>query len=224
MKPRNSPSKQLERRRVESSQSNPPTFTIVAGPNGVGKSTFAKAVLTHVPYINGDEIKRLAELRGEPMDAFTLRSTIQEKIIEMKKEQKSFALESNLVSNHSYDICVELRAKGYTTILYYIGANELAVLNARIEKRVRKGFHYISPEDVKSRYEEALIKLPSNLKHFDKAVFIDNSYQGKWITEVLQVENGVIVKAYDKPQWLKGILPTIEKLSKAYALLRAKSR
>jgi predicted ABC-type ATPase len=158
------------------------------------------------------------------MDAFTLRTTIQEKISELAKGKKSFALESNLVSNHSYDVCLELKARGYNTVLYYIGANELATLNARIEKRVRKGFHYVSPQDVKRRYEESLMKLPSNIKYFDKAIFIDNSYHGRWVTEVLQLENGIIVKAYEIPQWLKGILPIIEKLSKAYTLLRVRNK
>jgi predicted ABC-type ATPase len=209
--------------KVKSSPSKP-SFTIVAGPNGVGKSTFARTVLPHVVYINGDEIKRQAKLNLQPMDAFTLRSTIQEKINTLIKERKSFALESNLVSNYNYAIVGELNRKGYETILYYLGADDLTILNQRIEKRVREeGLHYVSPEDVKKRYQEALSKLPSNLKYFDKAIFIDNSLQGKWVTEVLHLANGVIVKDFGhEVKWLKGIMPTIKKLSNAYSKFTAR--
>lgn len=197
---------------------------MVAGPNGVGKSTFARTVLPHLMYINGDEIKRQAKLNNQPMDAFTLRSTIQGKVNTLIKENRSFALESNLVSNYSYSIVDELSKKGYETILYYIGADDLMILNQRIDKRVREeGLHYVSPEDVRRRYEEALLKLPSNLKYFDKVIFIDNSIQGNWIKEVLHLQKGVITKTFDfEPKWLKGIMPIIKKLSNAYSRLAAK--
>jgi predicted ABC-type ATPase len=155
------------------------------------------------------------------MDAHSLRITVQEKIRDHTGKKESFAFESNLVSNYSYEIVTELSTKGYSTYLVYIGANELSTLNFRIDQRVQEGLHYVSPEDVRQRYEEALRKLPSNLKHFDKVVFLDNSLQGEVPAEILHVEKGVIKwKSQQTPIWLNQILPTIQKLSAVYAKLQ----
>lgn len=133
------------------------------------------------------------------------------------KGSKSFAIESNLVSNYSYEIIKDLSAKGYFTELIYIGVDKLDTLNERILERTDLGEHYISPADVAQRYKEALSKLPVNLKYFDEAVFADNSQPGGNIREILQLQNGIIVaRSQSMPTWINGILPIIERLSHAY--------
>ncbi len=184
----------------------------------MGKSTFARTYLSSFPYINGDEIKRQAELSGQRIDSFGLRTAVQSKINNHIFNKESFALESNLVSNYSFEIVPEVTSKGYHTSLFYLGAEDLSVLNARIQQRVAEGLHFVSPQDVKERYQEALTKLPLNLKYFDKAVFLDNSVQGIDPTEVLELKKGIIEWRKDPlPFWLNNIFPIIEKLSKAYS-------
>jgi hypothetical protein len=65
----------------------------------VGKSTFARTYLSSFPYINGDEIERQAELSGQRIDSFGLRTAVQSKINNHISNKESFALESNLVDN-----------------------------------------------------------------------------------------------------------------------------
>ena len=139
------------------------------------------------------------------------------------QRKESFASESNLVSNYSFDIVNDLSAKGYQTYLFYIGVSDLKILNTRIDQRVEEGLHYISPADVKQRYEDALKKLPSNLKHFDKVVFLDNSVQGVQPFEVMNLHRGVIkwISA-ETPIWLVQILPSIQRLSAAFEKLGGK--
>lgn len=60
-----------------------PQFKIVAGPNGAGKSTFAEA-LVNIPYINGDEIKRLSKEKGIRLDSFSLRIHIKNSLTMME--------------------------------------------------------------------------------------------------------------------------------------------
>lgn len=191
----------------------------------MGKSTFARNYFSKYPYINGDEIKRQAELSGQQFDIHSLRLTVQDRINNHVQRKESFAFESNLVSNYSFDIVQDLSAKGYQTYLYYIGASDLKILNARIDQRVSEGLHYVSPAEVKQRYEEALKKLPSNLKHFDKVSFLDNSVQGIEPSEVLKMERGVIkwISA-ETPTWLAQILPSIQRLSGAYEKLSGKKQ
>jgi predicted ABC-type ATPase len=139
------------------------------------------------------------------------------------QRKESFAMESNLVSNYSYDIVRDLSARSYQTYLLYIGASDLNTLNQRISQRVKEGLHFISPLEVKQRYEEALKKLPSNLKHFDRVELLDNSIQGQAPSQILVMEKGIIKwKTEQTPTWLTSILPTIEKLSSAYEKISGK--
>ena len=129
------------------------------------------------------------------------------------------------MSNFSYDIVKEVAARGYSTALYYIGATNVSVLNTRIQTRVALGFHYVSPEDVESRYKEARQKLPSNLKLFDKVVLLDNSVQGATPSEVLQLERGIIKwEAAVIPKWLEQMLTSIRGLSHAYQTLESRTK
>lgn len=200
----------------------PPRFLIIAGPNGAGKSTLAETYAKGFQYINGDELKRAYKNETkQSIDQFSLRNLIKAKIDVYVRTNESFAMESNLVSNYSYEIVQDLSAKGYQTELLYIGVNDLDTLNQRIKQRVLLGKHYISPNDVEQRYRDALQKLPANLKLFDVASIFDNSVNDANPVELMQLKNGIIVSQQDKlPQWLLAKYPIIEKLSMAYQKLR----
>jgi predicted ABC-type ATPase len=202
----------------------PPRFLIIAGPNGAGKSTLAETYAKGFKYINGDEIKRAyKEETKSSIDQFSLRNLIKTKIDSYISARESFAMESNLVSNYSYEIVQDLSSKGYQTELLYIGVNDLDTLNQRIQQRVLLGKHYISPKDVEQRYNEALQKLPVNLKLFNVASIFDNSAADENPIELMQLRNGVIISRSDSlPQWLATRYPIIEKLSMAYRKLRGK--
>jgi predicted ABC-type ATPase len=134
-------------------------------------------------------------------------------------------MESNLVSNFSFEIVNDVATKNYSTALYYIGATDLTILNQRIQDRVLLGLHYVSPADVQTRYNEALAKLPSNLKLFDRVSFLDNSSQGPAPTEALRLERGIVVwESPSLPQWLERILPSIRRLSAAYETLKSRPK
>jgi predicted ABC-type ATPase len=164
----------------------------------------------------------LANTSGRGIDGFSLREEIQRRISSNVAQHKSFGIESNVVNNHNYEIVHEVSSKNYQTVLYFIGAENLEILNSRIRQRVLLGHHYVSPEDVRERYRSALQKLPSNLKLFDRAIFLDNSIQNAPPVEVLHLEKGVIKwrLAYT-PEWLFQILPIIEKLSAAYQKIKS---
>jgi predicted ABC-type ATPase len=199
----------------------PPNFLIVAGPNGSGKSTWATAFAKNMPYINGDEIKRSYKSEtGNSIDQFSLRALIKSRVDEYAAANKSFAMESNLVSHYSYAVAQDLSRRGYRTELVYIGVSDLNTLNLRILQRTLLGKHYISPTDVEQRYKEALDKFPSNLKFFDSATILDNSFDDSKPTELMHLKRGIIISKVDVlPPWLEHKYPIIEKLSKAYQKL-----
>ena len=93
-----------QRNKPINSPSNNPIFAIVGRTNGAGKSTFAKIFIPGIPYINGDEIKRLAKQDGQRIDTFGLRILIQDRVQSHIRALESFAMESNLVSNFSFEI------------------------------------------------------------------------------------------------------------------------
>ena len=170
-------------------------------------------------YINGDEIKRIARLRGKPIDVYESRREVNERVQNNFKKRQSFGIESNLTSNSSYEIAKEANNQGYQTKLFYIGVDELEKLNQRIDERVIRGFHYISPQEVALRYQDSLNRLPGNLKWFDEANIFDNSVQigsedgseeFTIPTLVLRAEKGILTSLDPSPpKWLQPILPRI---------------
>ncbi len=127
---------------------------IISGPNGSGKSTFAKKYIEKYKYdfINADEIERDLENPG------TVRSHIHAGRIFFKNlknrigGRENFILESTLSGNYLIKIIKELKEKKYYITVIYVILESPKYCIERINYRVKKGGHFVSPEDVVRRY------------------------------------------------------------------------
>ena len=127
---------------------------IISGPNGSGKSTFAKKYIEKYKYdfINADEIEKDLENPG------TVKSHIQAGRVFFKNlkdrisGRNNFILESTLSGNYLIKIIKELKEKKYYITIIYVILESPKFCIERINYRVRKGGHFVSPEDVVRRY------------------------------------------------------------------------
>ncbi len=174
------------------------TYTIIAGVNGVGKSSFTgmlKERLELGTIVDVDQITAAmgqGRISGGKEALNQISSCIQKGV--------SFAQESTL-SGHSIKMQVK-KAKelGYKIRLFYIGLNSAEESIVRIKNRVIKGGHHIPSEDVLRRFDSRWKALEKLLPFCDEAEFYDNdngfmkvaSYQER----VFQVEGN------SNPQWL----------------------
>jgi predicted ABC-type ATPase len=129
---------------------------IIAGPNGAGKTTFAKKFLPHYVkcpnFVNADLIAQgLAPFEPRSAAIKAGRLVLQQ-IDEYADRGIDFSFETTLSGKSYAKLLRVLRAKGYTTHLFFlwIPSPELAI--ARIKDRVAEGGHNVPAEDVRRRF------------------------------------------------------------------------
>lgn len=131
-----------------------PFIIVIAGPNGVGKSTFAKWYLHTIPecdaIIDPDEIAR-----SLAVDAEQARATLAGRIALAQMHQairmrRSFAIETTLSGKSLAHTLRSARDDGYYIAIRLLVVASLDVPSLRVAQRVREGGHDI-PEHVQRR-------------------------------------------------------------------------
>ncbi len=129
---------------------------IIAGPNGSGKTTFAKLFLPD--YVNCPNFVN-ADLIAQGLAPFEPRAAaikagklVLQQIHEYANRGVDFAFETTLSGKSYVSFLTELKSKGYARHLFFlwIPSPELAI--ARIKDRVAEGGHNVPAEDVRRRF------------------------------------------------------------------------
>lgn len=121
---------------------------IFAGANGSGKTTLANTVIEpSMHFINADSIKDRKKLSYINAGKVTLNAVDQYILKRM-----SFSFETTMSGKGLLKRLERLKAQGFTIIVFYIFAYPIALLNERIEERIKKGGHFVKPGDVARRF------------------------------------------------------------------------
>jgi predicted ABC-type ATPase len=131
------------------------TITVVAGPNGSGKTTFAETFLNEVkalPYLNPD----LIAIGFGPSDfekaSFVAGRVLLSDIKSKIQRGESFCFESTLSGLTYARILDAAKKQGYSIQIYFIGLKLISLNLSRIKKRVEQGGHHIPTKVVKRRH------------------------------------------------------------------------
>ncbi len=129
---------------------------IIAGPNGSGKTTFARLFLPE--YVNCPNFVN-ADLIAQGLAPFEPRTAaikagklVLQQIHEFAGRDVDFAFETTLSGKSYASLLKELKTKDYGLHLFFlwIPSPELAI--ARIKDRVAEGGHNVPVEDVRRRF------------------------------------------------------------------------
>ena len=130
-----------------------PEILVIAGPNGVGKSTCAAKYLpVGMAFLNADEVAK--ELHGYPSAAADLLAgrIILGQMDEHESREESFAVETTLATRSLAPRIARLRQAGYRFHLVYVWSPSADFSVQRVSARVRAGGHHIPEETIRRRY------------------------------------------------------------------------
>jgi predicted ABC-type ATPase len=168
------------------------TYTIIAGVNGVGKSSLSgvlKAERTDLGYII--DIDKLAAENN--LGAIEAGKVAAKKINEFLSKGLTFSQETTLSGKRTEKTIKTAKQKGYFIRLFYVGLSTCEESVTRIKNRVEKGGHNIREEDVTRRFGSRFASLAKILPYCDEVFYYDN-------------ENGFILAVEHKPAWFQDLM------------------
>lgn len=141
-----------------------PTFWLIAGPNGVGKTTYAwrhlKAVSGSINFVNLDEISRgLSPLDPSAAATDAVRVALARARAFMR-DHATFAMETTLAGRLHRQLMGEAAHEGLATAILYFSVRTPEICLERIARRVAEGGHPVPEPVVRRRFERSLVNLP----------------------------------------------------------------
>jgi len=131
---------------------------IIAGPNGSGKTTFAKSFLKEYKYefLNADEISRELSENGKSSGNISSGKEYFKRIEKLKAKNKSIVLESTLSGLFLKKMITDFKKRNYLITIIFVYLNTPDISIDRIKVRVSKGGHHVPDADVKRRFERGI--------------------------------------------------------------------
>ncbi|PZN95850.1 MAG: hypothetical protein DCF30_18390 [Hyphomicrobiales bacterium] len=197
-----------------------PQFWIVAGPNGVGKTTYAfrhiKAVSGSTRFVNLDEIARGLS----PLDPSAEQQRAARVALDMTRsliaDRRSFSIETTMSGKTHLRTIAAAREAGFAiNLLFFLTASPEVSLS-RIARRVSEGGHDVAEVDVRRRFARAIDNLPLYISAVDRWRVFDNAtLKHKVVAEGRQGCIALIERSQTLPDALWASLETLPACSEA---------
>ncbi len=158
-----------------------PVLYILGGANGVGKTSWYNTSIKEgfidpaLSFINVDTIT-LKELGGYTAENFVKAEAIaRERIARHIDKKETFMIESNLAKASDYEWIERMESKGYETVLYFLGTDDIEINKNRVRERVQEGGHDVPDNIIEQRYRMGISYLKTKILLFKEAYLVDNS-------------------------------------------------
>jgi predicted ABC-type ATPase len=147
-----------------------PNLYIIAGPNGVGKTTFAREFLPHyvdcLEFVNADLIADGLSPFAPERAAIRAGRIVLEQIHTLGRNRRDFGFESTLSGKTQIRLLQNFKKNGYNIHIFYLWIRSADLAMARIADRVREGGHSVPEETVRRRFGKSLF----NFTHYYRAL------------------------------------------------------
>jgi predicted ABC-type ATPase len=138
----------------------PPSVYVIAGPNGSGKTTFAREFLPNyvktLEFINADLIAGGLSPFDPERESIQAGRIMLEKIQTLSSQGREFGFETTLSGKGFVGLFGDLKRKGYHIYLFFLWIPDPELAIERIARRVRRGGHNIPEDVVKRRFDRGI--------------------------------------------------------------------
>jgi predicted ABC-type ATPase len=193
-----------------------PDLFVVAGPNGVGKTTLFKEIIPEgTEYINADWIAKA--IRNQAGGLNTQDIANQEAVrlfYEKVKRQQNIAIETNLCDVETYKSFLGVKGLGYRLIIFFLYVDAVQICIERVKQRVSLGGHNVNPDVIVNRYGAALSLLLYYKNEIDQLILLDNSSGALTIQAKIELGNVSFIKP-DSANWVHTIVSIETKKSES---------
>jgi predicted ABC-type ATPase len=153
---------------------------IIAGPNGAGRTTFAREFLPNYAncrnFINADLIAAGVSPFSPEAAAFRAGRLMLREIEEYSRRGESFGFETTLAGRSYLRIIRSLKKQGYAMHLYFLWLPSVGLALDRIRIRVRKGGHDVPQAIVLRRFDRSIRNFFARYQNLANSwILFDNS-------------------------------------------------
>lgn len=183
-----------------------PTFVVVAGPNGCGKSTLTRmSAFRGAEIIDPDAIAR-SITSGDPL--LSGREALRRRR-DALAAGRSHLVETTLAGSGILRHMTAARREGYRIVLHYVSIASPDRALDRIRNRVALGGHDIPEADARRRFTRSHANLPAAIARADEAMLYDNTDPDRPHREVAILKDGAWWVAKAVPGWAAEALARI---------------
>jgi len=141
---------------------------VIAGPNGSGKTTFAKKFLPDYAkcpnFVNADLIAQGLSPFSPRTAAMKAGRLVLEQIRKLADKNSDFAFETTLSGKSYISFLMELRKRSYSINIFFLWIPTAELAIGRIQDRVADGGHDVPAADVKRRFHRGIYNFLSYYK------------------------------------------------------------
>lgn len=177
---------------------------IIAGANGVGKTTFAKPYVDDIGYkfLNADEIAKEIEKQGLQNAMIKAGRVFFTELRESVANEENIVIETTLSGTYINKVANNAKNKGYQIKMIYIFVDGEDLCVERVRSRVLKGGHDVPEEDIRRRFQRSLNNFWNNFTKISDSWMLlyngDENYQQVAVgsTNSYSVENEVLFNQF----------------------------
>lgn len=191
-----------------------PTLSIVAGPNGSGKTTTTIQLLNNEwtadsVYINPDDIAQNVfgdwNSAESVLKAAELATSMRYKCLE---EKQNFVFETVFSSDEKLDFIRKAKEAGFFIRFFFVCTENPTINIIRVANRFLNGGHEVPISKIVSRYYKSIANAAVAISMVDRAYVYDNSAENQLPRLVCRMVDGKLFKQYCDvfPDWVQKLL------------------